>query len=278
MGHYLFGKGEKLRCIARVPLRAPDGGKLCVGYKTSTYSLFAPVYFSDDGYVLVSIENPSSYYPMPAGRELSELQAAGDLPTPLPAYSIAALDYVLGYVLWVAILATIGLGYVQSILKRRRAASLDTSLPPGARPLVLRTKTDRWLNEEVARLLASRETVLQLAYGYDREDKGVVTKAMYLALTDRRLLVINTRVGAFGPLHENNDVKSYERGAVRVRADERHLHFVLGDGPPLDFYAEWSERHLSNQRRFLSDVPRLLGPPQHDEHATGSAEQVRGWQ
>jgi hypothetical protein len=261
MGHYLFGKGEKLHCLARVPLRAPDGGKLCVGYKTSTYSLFAPLYFSDDGYVLMSVEDPTSYYPMPAGGELGELQAGGDLPSPLPTYSIAALDYAFGYVLWVAILAAVGIGYVQRVLKRRRAASLDTSLPPGATPLVLRTKPDRWLNEEAMRLLLPSEAVLQLAYGYDQADRGVVTKAMYLALTDRRLLVIYTRLGAFGPLHENNDVKSYDRDAVRVRADERHLHFVFGDGPPLDFYAEWSERHLSNQRRFLSDVPRLLGTP-----------------
>jgi hypothetical protein len=260
MGHYYFGKGEKLSCLAPTAMRDAQGSGLCVAYKTTTYSLFLPLYFSDDGYVLASSPGRRSYYPMPTGSELAELQASGELPSPLPAYSIGAFDYAFGYALWITIAAVAGVGLVQSAAKRRRAASLDVSLPPGARPLLLRTKTDRWLHEAATRLLVSNEVVLQQAYGYDREDRGMVTKAMYLVLTDRRLLVIHTRVGAFGPLHENNDLNSYDRSAVeRVRADERHLCFELAGAKSLDFYAEWSERQLSNQRRFLSDVPRLLG-------------------
>jgi hypothetical protein len=260
MGRYYFGKDEKLHCLARTPMRDSEGGGLCVAHKTTTYSLFMPLYFSDDGYVLASSPGRESYYPMPTGAELAELQASGELPSPLPAYSVAALDYVFGYALWVAIGLAVGVGYVQNLRKRQRLAALDTSLPPGARPLVLRTKTDRWLNEEASRLLNANEVVLQQAYGYDRQEMGMVTKAMYLVLTDRRLLVLHTRLGAFGPLRENNDLSSYERSAIRgVRADERHLRFELGASKSLDFYAEWSERQLSNQRRFLSDVPRLWG-------------------
>jgi hypothetical protein len=260
MGHYYFGKGEKLHCLAPTTMHDADGGGLCVAHKTTTYSLFMPLYFSDDGYVLASSPGRQSYYPMPTGSELAALQASSELPSPLPAYSIGAFDYAFGYSLWITIAAVAGIGFVQSALKRRRSASLDKSLPPGARPLVLRTKTDRWLHEEATRLLVSNEVILQQAYGYDREEMGLVTKAMYLVLTDRRLLVIHTRLGAFGPLRENNDLNSYERSAVQsVRADERHLCFELVAEKSLDFYAEWSERQLSNQRRFLSDVPRLLG-------------------
>jgi hypothetical protein len=46
---------------------------------------------------------------------------------------------------------------------------------------------------------------------------------------------------------------------VRVTSLERHVRFLFRDGKVLDFFAEWGERHLSNQRRFLRDVPRLLG-------------------
>ena len=83
---------------------------------------------------------------------------------------------------------------------------------------------------------------------------------MYVVLTDRRLFVIHARVGAFGPLHENRGVKEYPRAdVVQATSDERHVRFVFRDGTVLDFFAEWSERRLSNQRRFLRDVPRLLG-------------------
>jgi hypothetical protein len=72
--------------------------------------------------------------------------------------------------------------------------------------------------------------------------------------------VIHARVGAFGPLRENRSVQDFPRtDIVRVENQERHLRFVLRDATTLDFFAEWGERHLSNQRRFLRDVPRVLG-------------------
>jgi len=77
------------------------------------------------------------------------------------------------------------------------------------------------------------------------------------------LLVIRARLGAFGPLRENRGVTEYAKSSIaRVERDERHLRFSFRDGTTFDFFAEWSERHLSNQRRFLSDVPRLVGEQQ----------------
>lgn len=264
MGHYRFGKQEELHCIQPVALRGPKGEALCVGYKTTTTNVFGPVFFHDDGYVLCeSGPNAQSYYPMPQGTELSALQTAGELPNPLPAYHLSAGDYLFGFFMWPALAAVVGFYGVAAAFKRRRHASLRSQQPPSIGAPELRTKTDRWLAQEAQKLLVGNETVQQQAYGTsvdmsERDFSGLY--AMYLVLTDRRLLLIRCRVGAFGPLRENDGVRSFERTQVaQVDHDERHLRFHLTTGETLDFFAEWSERHLSNQRRFLRDVPRLLG-------------------
>jgi len=261
---YMFGKDEKLHCIADVPLTGPKDEPLCVAYKTTMYALFAPAYFRDDGYVLALKRGGNDYYPMPEGAELATLQASGSLPTPLPPYQIPLLDYAFGYLLWGALAVGVGLTYVGDRFKARRHASLQSNLPPSTGQPELRTKTDRWLSQEANKLLQGNELVQQQAYGLDRETNSTLgaasIRALYLVLTDRRLLVIHARVGAFGPLHENRGVQTYDRtDIVQVASQERHVRFVFREAKELDFFAEWSERHLSNQRRFLRDVPRLLG-------------------
>lgn len=261
---YMFGKEEKLHCLADVQLLGPQQEPLCIAYKTTMYAVLAPAYFRDDGYVLAVKRAGNEYYPMPEGANLAALQASGELPNPLPPYQVPTLDYVFGYLLWSALAIGIGATILGDRLKAKRHAALQSKLPPSSAAPELRTKTDRWLHQEAAKLLQGSEAVQHQAYGLDREATSTVgaamVKAVYLVLTDRRLFVIHARVGAFGPLHENRGVKSYERSdIVRVASNERHLHFEFRDGSSLDFFAEWSERKLSNQRRFLSDVPRLLG-------------------
>jgi hypothetical protein len=262
LAHYLFGKGEKLTCVSDVGLTITDGQPLCLAYKTTTISLFAPFYFHDDGYVLAVKGGLDDYYQLPAGGELASLQASGALPAPLPAYHIPFIDYAFGYVLWFVIGFMVLASGTKRLLKQRRKESLKSSLPAGATPLEMRTKTDRWLGEEAAKLLASDERVEQQAYGFDLEKVSAVGSAFYVVLTNQRLLVIRSRIGALGPLRENRGVISHERKSIeRVDSDERHLHFVIRGAAPFDFFADWSERHLSNQHRFLRDVPRLFGNP-----------------
>jgi hypothetical protein len=261
---FMFGKEEKLHCIVDVPLKGPKDEELCVAYKTTVYAVFAPAYFHDDGYVLALKGRGKDYYPMPVGANLATIQASGSLPDPLPPYQIPKLDYVFGYLLWSALAIGIAATYVGNHLKARRHASLQSNLPPSTAQPELRTKTDRWLADEMKKLLQPGELAQHQAYGLDREATSTVgaasVKAMYVVLTDRRLFVVHARVGAFGPLRENRGVKEYSRTDVaQATSDERHVHFVFRDGAVLDFFAEWSERHLSNQRRFLRDVPRLLG-------------------
>jgi hypothetical protein len=200
---YMFGKEEKLQCIVDVPLKGPKDEALCVAYKTTVYAVFAPAYFHDDGYVLALKDRGNDYYPMPEGTELSALQASGSLPSPLPPYQIPLFDYAFGYLLWGALAAGLALQYASERFKARRHASLQSNLPPSTGQPELRTKTDRWLGQEVAKLLQPGELVQQQAYGLDREANSTLgaasIRALYLVLTDRRLLVIHARVGAFGP-------------------------------------------------------------------------------
>lgn len=261
---YMFGKEEKLHCIADVPLKGPQQEPLCVAYKTTMYAVLAPAYFRDDGYVLAVKRAGNEYYPMPQGADLAALQVAGELPNPLPPYQIPTLDYVFGYILWSALAIGIGATVLGDKLKAKRHASLQSKLPPSTAAPELKTKVDKWLHQEAAKLLQGSEVVQHQAYGMDREANSTIgaamVKAMYLVLTDRRLFVIHARVGAFGPLQENRGVKTYERAdIVQVANNERHISFVFRDGTSLEFFGDWSERHLSNQRRFLADVPRLLG-------------------
>jgi hypothetical protein len=107
MGKLLFGEQEKVTCITDVTLKGADNEALCLAHKTTTYFVGAGLYLKDDGYVLgIKGKADSSYYNMPTERELKEFQEAGSLPTPLPSYNIGALEYVLGYSLWIALAVT----------------------------------------------------------------------------------------------------------------------------------------------------------------------------
>jgi len=231
------------------------------------FAVFLPAYLRDDGYVLAEKVNSYKYYPLPQGAELVALQESGGLPTPLPHYQIPISAYAWGYLLWIALAIGVGMTWLGNVLKARRHGSLHSNLPPSIAAPELKTKTDRWLAAEAAKVLEGSEVVQHQAYGLDREGNSTLgamsIKAMYVVLTDRRLLVIHARLGAFGPLRENRGLKAYPRSSIaQVVHEERHLCFLFRDGTKLDFFADWGERQLSNQRRFLRDVPRLVGSQQ----------------
>jgi hypothetical protein len=262
MGGMTFGKDEVLTCIVDVGLKSPKNESLCLGYKTTKYAFVAPAYMTDDGYVLIVKSDGRHYYPMPSGKDLEGYQTAGLLPRPLTSYEIPTIEYVFGYLLWIVVALVIGGALLGRWNWQRRNASLDTEGPPSTDPPALRTKTDRWLAEQAAIELAPGEYVQHQAYGFDRDvSNGLIgASALYAVLTDRRLLFFTARIGAFGPLHEKQTIAQYDRSAfVRVERDAHHVRFVLEDGSAVEFFAEWGERKLSNQRRFLRDVPRLVG-------------------
>jgi hypothetical protein len=255
-----LGKEEKLACIVDVSFRGPEGEKLCLAYKTTTLYVGAGVYATDDGYVLRAV-GQTVYYSLDEGR-IAALQESGQLPRPLPPYEVPTITWVMGFSLWWAIGLVAGIAWIQHAVARRRLRLLEVTGPPTLGPPALRTKTDRWLNDQVSRLLERDETIQHQAYATDRELRGLraaAAKGFYVALTDRRLVVIESRVGAFGPLHEVGEVRIWPRTEVMTVGNEGfRVSLRMADQSVVDLWLDHRDKHMSNQAAFARDVPRLL--------------------
>ncbi|MBA3463723.1 MAG: hypothetical protein H0T46_27450 [Deltaproteobacteria bacterium] len=80
-------------------------------------------------------------------------------------------------------------------------------------------------------------------------------KAGYAALTDRRLVVIQARVGAFGPLFENRGVVEIPRGGITsVTQQGDRLRFELAGGTGFSLVTPAAKKHFANQARFAEVV------------------------
>jgi hypothetical protein len=122
MPRIMYGTREDLTVVADVPLSGPNGEDLQIAYKTTSYVLGAGVYIKDDGYVLAIKGQYGSYFAMPAGKELTAFQAAGQLPAQLPDYSLTWGQYAMGYSLWIALAAWGVYAAVKYAVTRRRTA------------------------------------------------------------------------------------------------------------------------------------------------------------
>jgi len=78
---------------------------LSLCYKATTYHFGAPAYTTDEK--VLCDEAQKKYWPVPTGSQLKKFQSAGHMPNPIPDYKRPAIDYVLGYSLWL-ILAAVG--------------------------------------------------------------------------------------------------------------------------------------------------------------------------
>jgi hypothetical protein len=131
MGKLAFGKQETVSCIADVTLKGADDEALCIAHKTTIQFFGGGLYLTDDGYVLGIKGKSNAYYKMPAARELKEFQEAGTLPTPLPPYRIAAIEYLLGYSLWMALAATAAWYGAKHLFRSRSKAAKAPSAAAG---------------------------------------------------------------------------------------------------------------------------------------------------
>jgi len=258
-----FGTSDSIQCLTDVELTVEPGEALCLAHKTHTWALVLPAYFHDDGYVL-RVKGKDLYYPMPPAADVAALQTQGLLPAPLPAYHSSALDYAMGYSLWISIGLITVWSLVEHGRRKRRQARLAVTAPTLGPPRLL-TRTDRYVDEQVRPLLVTGEQVQHQAYGTDRELRGTVAsvtaKAFFAVLTDRRLLLVQTRVGAFSVLRENRGVESLWRSEITGVDDagDGKLTFRFAGGGARVFHVARTRR-LSNQTAFLDDVPRLLAP------------------
>jgi hypothetical protein len=258
----LFGSEETIHCIHDLPIPGPKGEQVCLGHKITVTWVGAPAFVTDDGYVLAR-SNLGEYYPLP--KELiGKLQAEGALPTPLPRYSISVGEYVLGYSLWWILPVVI----LASVITRRRLRGLPidgATMPPIAtEPPILKTPEDQYIASQVALQLRPREKVTHQAFA-KAADVGQAAftfgvKGYFAALTDQRLILIETRPSVFGPRLENRGHESIERPSitkVEIRGTALRIH--LRDGNKRVLGVEVKRRRFSNQVAFLLDLPRLLG-------------------
>jgi hypothetical protein len=98
-----FGDDDTIHKIQDVDIKSPKGDQLYLGYRTTTTYFILGVYLKKGGYVLADRHNTdNSYYPL-SERMISDFQATGSLPKPMPKYELTIVDYLFGYSLWVLI-------------------------------------------------------------------------------------------------------------------------------------------------------------------------------
>jgi hypothetical protein len=274
-----FGTDENLRCITDIELKGPEGEDLCLGYKTSVTLVGGPVWIKDDGYVLVIKPGNKAYFPMPEGAELTELQTRALIPDPLPEYELTTGQLFFGTITWWVLIGAVGIGLFSYWRGRHRRAFLAEEGAPSQGPPELRTDQDRWLRDQIMDHLPKGEEVMQQAYCFssDPSQSGVVSvakrKARYVGLSAHTLVVLETRLGAFGPLLEVDDASVYPcRDLLDVRCNEDVMVLDLADGTTLELWPEPKQKHFSNQWRFSRDVPRLLAVQLEESALAAEAE------
>ncbi len=114
-----FGTDESIHRLQDVDLKGPNDEALYLGHKTSTLNVLAGVYIKDDGYVLGVRGDSKKYFDMPGAADVERFQRSGLLPNPLPKYELSAIDYVLGYSLWI-VLAVVALWVAWDWARKRR--------------------------------------------------------------------------------------------------------------------------------------------------------------
>jgi hypothetical protein len=115
-----FGKDEKCRFIddvrvphavaSSVPAQWTEG--VYLGRRIETYWFGAGVSFKDHGLAICS-KRGDAYWGLDEG-DVTQLQAARILPTPLPNDALLPLDWVFGYSLWLLLAAILGWSAVEA--------------------------------------------------------------------------------------------------------------------------------------------------------------------
>ena len=99
-----FGKSESLNClegIDKFEISAAEGQvEVCYAAKVVNQSIFLPYRVYVDDYVLAKGD---SYYNLKP-RSIRYYQSIGDLPNPLPKYSLNGMQILWGNALWIAII------------------------------------------------------------------------------------------------------------------------------------------------------------------------------
>ena len=96
-----FGNDQNLFSYAKTKMTDSKGKQLDLCYLAETYHVFAPVYTTDRK-VLCNVKT-KRFWELPTGARLAEVQKAGYIPNPIPAYNRPWWHITLGYSLWIVL-------------------------------------------------------------------------------------------------------------------------------------------------------------------------------
>jgi hypothetical protein len=120
-----FGTRDSYQHLRDLKEKGPKGEALALGYVTTTHFFFLP-YKMTGRYVLLVRRSGRDLnsraldvYHALSPEKIAQMQRAGALPNPLPAYRHSIIDYLWAYILWwcipvtfafVALFQTLGIG------------------------------------------------------------------------------------------------------------------------------------------------------------------------
>jgi hypothetical protein len=131
------------------------------------------------------------------------------------------------------------------------------------------TKTDRFIEGELRGILRPGET--PVAFGYldtlVGAHRGIPMEAFHAALTNQRLILIRTAVGAFGNLLQNNGVRSLEPGDVKGVSVGPELLIELADDTIMTFRNNRTRSYTSSQGELFDRLEPFFGRSQVAEES-----------
>ncbi len=117
----MFGTDERVYQLTDVDLEGPNGEDLVLCRKSTTTFIFAGVYFKDDGYVL-GVKGDDEKYIRLSASEIRTYQTEQLLPNPLPPYKVTVIEYIFGYLFYIAIFLSIAYYTIKDWIQRRFAS------------------------------------------------------------------------------------------------------------------------------------------------------------
>jgi uncharacterized protein len=82
-----FGSQDSISHIVDIDARGPNGESLFLGYRLRATVIGAPILMSDEGSVLGVTGDTTRYFALAPAR-IADMQSRGQLPRPLPPYSV----------------------------------------------------------------------------------------------------------------------------------------------------------------------------------------------
>jgi hypothetical protein len=134
--------------------------------------------------------------------------------------------------------------------------------------MVPQTEADRFILQQVQSVLEPGEQVVQCAYlapvvgggsNLGTFMRAATLMAAFAVLTDRRLILIQTRIGAFKPLLENHGIQSFDRQTLKGVFIGSSLLLELADGHMLEYQNNSAKKDVSTQAEFFRQLPQVFG-------------------